>query len=118
MVPCWLAGRTLMTEATVAGENISLMVTTVPTGNKPFWTQYPAGTTKLAPFSAKENRVPAVTPGPATLQTLTRPNPPAVLVKSTSVSPVPTVTPTVPADRSAAPSRSAGTVSYTHLRAH
>jgi hypothetical protein len=45
-VPCRPAGRTLIAEATAVGEKISVMVTTVPTGNKPFWKQYPAGTTK------------------------------------------------------------------------
>src|SRR5512141_1078107 len=84
------------------------MVTTVPIGNKPFWTQYPAGTTKLVAPMANENLVPGVMPDPAILHTFSRPNPPAVFVKSTSVRPVPMVTVTVPADRLTAPWRSGG----------
>ena len=107
-VPCRSAGRTLIAEAAAAGENNSVMVTTVPTGSKPFWTQYPAGITKLAPPAVNENLVPGVTPAPAILQTFSRPSPPAVFVKSTSVWPVPIFTVTRPADRSTGPWRSGG----------
>src|SRR5258707_4342586 len=84
------------------------MVTTVPTGNRPFWTQYPAGIKKLVPPTENENLVPGVTPDPAILHTFSSPTPPAVLVKSTSVRPEPMVTVTVPADRLTALWRSAG----------
>src|SRR5579862_9233346 len=47
-------------------------------------------------------------PDPAILHTFKRPTPPTVFVKSTSVSPAPTVTLTVPADRSTTPWRPAG----------
>ena len=84
------------------------MVTTVPTGSSPFWKQYPAGTTKLVAPIAKENLVPGATPDPAILHTFSRPTPPAVFVKSTSVKPVPIATVTVPAERLTAPCRFGG----------
>src|ERR1035437_8221514 len=89
------AGRTLIAETWVADENVSVIVTTVPTGNVPRLTQYPAGTVKLAPAITKVKFVPNATPVPATLHTFNRPTPPAVFVKYTSVSTVPIVAVTV-----------------------
>src|ERR1700691_5763909 len=106
--PCRAAGRTLIAVATVAAEGVSVIVTTVPTGNKPWVTQNPAGTVKLAPAMTKVKLVNGSTPGPAILQTFKRPTPPAVFVKSTSVIPAPMIAVTVPAERLTIPWLAAG----------
>ena len=108
--PCRSAGRTLIAVATVADEISSVIVTTVPTGSIPRFTQYPAGTVKVASAATKVKFAPVATPVPGDLAHLqTGPIRPAMFVKFTSVTPVPIITLTVRPSRSALPSwRSAG----------
>ncbi len=73
IIPCRFAGRTLIAEATVPDENISVTVITVPTGNMPCLTQNPAGTVKLAPALIKVKFSPGAMPAPAILQTFNKP---------------------------------------------
>jgi hypothetical protein len=112
-------GATLMAATCMPAGTASATVTSVPTGNVPARAQLPAGTETTWLATLKENGVPRVTPGPATLQTLTWlvwSSLVKVTVASWARVPATTSTWAVPAARSVRTRRMAGTVAMPATR--